>query len=65
LDYPSASTALGYAKVRFGGGEAYDAPTGRPKRPVKYRGGETIWTGVSSKPAWEKLKADALACHFA
>jgi hypothetical protein len=38
----------------------YRPSTARPKRQVKYRDGENVWSGVGSMPAWAKLKGDAL-----
>jgi DNA-binding protein H-NS len=35
----------------------------RPKKPVKYRDGENVWTGVGTKPAWAKLKGDTLESY--
>ena len=37
--------------------------TVRPKRPVKYRDGENVWSGVGSMPAWAKLKGDTLESY--
>ena len=37
--------------------------TARPKRPVKYRDGENVWSGVGTMPAWAKLKGDTLESY--
>jgi hypothetical protein len=37
--------------------------TARPKRPVKYRDGDNVWSGVGTMPAWAKLKGDTLESY--